>query len=101
MVLSAREMLKEVYKDSKNFMTPYIETRGKISKDKAFELSRGIDFEGFNMYGVSVVVFDKRKKKVVRSGESKSFIGEFAYNDAKYYIECLKANREYIECLDV
>jgi hypothetical protein len=54
--LSAREILKREYGDSRNFLTPHVIARGKLSRSVAYELSSGSGLEpGSTIYGVSVV----------------------------------------------
>lgn len=54
--LSAREILRLEYGDSRNFLTPHVITRGKLAPLVAYELSSGASLEpGTSIYGVSVV----------------------------------------------
>lgn len=53
--MTAREMVKAAYGDSKNFMTPNVVKYGKLDKDTAFELSSGRGFKGETIYGLTVV----------------------------------------------
>lgn len=55
--LTAREILRLEYGDSRNFLTPHVIARGKLRADTAYELSSGEGITpGTRLYGVSVVV---------------------------------------------
>ncbi len=53
--MTAREMVRAAYGDSKNILTPKLVKYGKIGKDRAFELSMGEGFKGETVYGLTVV----------------------------------------------
>jgi len=54
--LTAREILRIEYGDSRNFLTPHVISRGKLTRLIAYELSSGSGLElGTSIYGVSVV----------------------------------------------
>jgi hypothetical protein len=58
--LTAREILRREYGDSRNFLTPHVMTRGKLTRLVAYELSSGAGLElGSTIYGVSVVRLHK------------------------------------------
>jgi hypothetical protein len=53
---SARELLQMEYGSSRNFLTPHVIARGKLTRTVAYELSSGSGQEpGTSIYGVSVV----------------------------------------------
>ncbi len=52
--MTAREILRKEYGDSRNFMTPRILGRGLLPAG-AYELSKGGGFDHETIYGVSVV----------------------------------------------
>lgn len=58
--MTARQIIKKEYGKSKNFMTPHILRYGKISKNVAYELSKGTGFKHETIYGVSIVTIDKQ-----------------------------------------
>lgn len=54
--LSAREILRLEYGDSRNFMTPHRIAIGKLDRTSAYELSAGEGIEPrTKLYGVSIV----------------------------------------------
>jgi hypothetical protein len=54
--LTAREILRLEYGDSRNFLTPHRIAVGKLARHIAYELSSGSGIEpGTSIYGVSVV----------------------------------------------
>lgn len=54
--LTAREILRLEYGDSRNFLTPHVIARGKLDRERAYELSSGSGLEpGTAIFGVSVV----------------------------------------------
>ena len=58
--MTARQIIKKEYGNSKNFITPYILRYGKISENVAYELSEGTGFEHNAIYGVSIVTVDEQ-----------------------------------------
>lgn len=56
--LTAKQILTREYGDSKNFMTPTIESIGKISSNIAYEISSGLGMSNQKIYGLSIVEYD-------------------------------------------
>lgn len=92
--LSAREIIRKEYGDSKNFMTPYIIKRGKINRTTAFELSSGTGMYHEPIYGVSVVRLNEGGTTERLTHVSKMFRSKSA---ALYYIIGLKEERYSLE----
>lgn len=86
--LTAREIIKREYGDSKNFMTPGIIRRGKMCRNIAYELSGGTGFEHESIYGVSIVMIDESTGKTERLyNDSHMF---HSLDEASAYIEDYK-----------
>lgn len=65
--LTAREIIRKEYGDSKNFMTPTVLEVGKISVNRAYEISSGEAFlSPERIYGVSIVDYDPETGKTER-----------------------------------
>lgn len=96
--LTARQILKLEYGNSKNFVTPNIIARGKIDKYTAYEISsgrmpsftRGGDYH--TVYGVSVVFWlptDEKPNQTRRAHEPWSQMFN-SLESAEWHIERLK-----------
>jgi len=53
--LTANEIFFKEYDSGKNFMTPNVIRRDKVSPTRAYELSSGLGFTNDTIYGVTVV----------------------------------------------
>ena len=82
--LTAREIIRREYSDSKNFMTPTILKRGKMCRNIAYELSQGTGLEHQPIFGVSIVMVDESNGKTER-----------LYNDSHVF-ETLDLAQDYI-----
>jgi hypothetical protein len=84
--MTAREILRAEYGDSKNFMTPEVLKVGKIDQGTAYEISSGSGFDpGTTIYGVSIVGV-REDGSTYRSDASKMFD---SLVDARAYIRDL------------
>lgn len=84
--LSARELLRREYGDSRNFLTPHRIAIGKLDRETAYELSAGEGIEpGTRLYGVSVV-------RVVGGATERDY-------DAAACFSSLEAANAYVERL--
>ena len=87
--LTAREIIKKEYGDSKNFMTPSILETKKISINRAYELSSGEAFlSDGRIYGVSVVDYDPATDTTQRNYDLSEMF--HSYQEAKEHIKALK-----------
>ena len=89
-MLNANEIFNRVYEGAVNFMTPEIIERGKLDKFSAYELSRGKDFSGNYMWGVTVCSYiPETDEKIRYRNISRCF---FNRSEALEYIDYLKEN---------
>lgn len=58
--MTARQIIKKEYGNSKNLMTPNVIRYGKISENVAYELSEGTGLTNNTIYGVSIVMMDEQ-----------------------------------------
>jgi len=63
---SANDMFLMEYGGGKNFMTPIILERGKISLYRTYEISRGKGISDQTIWGVTIVDYDPDTKKTTR-----------------------------------
>ncbi len=61
--LSARQIFKKKYGESKNFMTPIVVKYGKINNNLVYEVSRGEGFDHDIIYGVTFISFNSTTDK--------------------------------------
>jgi hypothetical protein len=87
--LSAREILRREYGDSRNFLTPHVLAVGKLNRETAYELSAGEGIEpGTKLYGVSVV-------RVVDGATARDYDAATCFSslaDANAYVEGLRTD---------
>ena len=76
MSMRAETILFKEYKNSRNFMTPYVMEVGKINKNTAYEISSGKGFTGGKIYGLSIVRWDPEAESTSRDIE-----GSGCYHD--------------------
>lgn len=84
---SANEIFNLAYGDSKNFMTPNVMRRGKINKNRAYELSNGRGMSNQKIYGVTIVDIDDNGNTTRRTDLSDCFQ---SLDSAERFIESLK-----------
>lgn len=89
--VSARQIIRKEYGNSKNFVTPRILKYGKINKRMAYELSAGEGIDRKEIYGVSIAEIDETGNTKRRTDLSNCF---FALNDAISYIDALKRDNK-------
>lgn len=87
---TASTIIKGAYGSSRNLMTPDVIRRGKLSRNVAYELSEGSDFDGGRMFGVTIARLTP-EGKYVRTELSHSF---FNRDDAETYINRVKSVNE-------
>lgn len=87
MSLTARQIIKREYGNSRNFITPQIIRYGKVDKNLAYELSRGEGIKGEDIYGVSVVELKQDGTTERRIDLSNMF---YSLREAQDYIKTLK-----------
>lgn len=85
--LTAKQIIKREYGESKNIITPEVIRYGKINKNLAYEISSGIGMKGDTIYGVSIVEIDKDGKTTRRTDLSDLFD---SIDEVEMYIEVLK-----------
>lgn len=85
--LSAREIIKKEYGDSKNFMTQWVLGHYKTRRNQAAELSTGIGLFDTRIWGVSVVTLHEDGSTTRETDLSSCFESE---QEARDYIESLK-----------
>jgi hypothetical protein len=83
--MTAREILRAAYGDSRNFMTPYVLRVGKLHPRIAYELSS--DSRG-DYWGVSLVRWEPEEQKATRLYEYSQLFHTRA--EAEAYIEGLR-----------
>jgi hypothetical protein len=84
--LSAREILRLEYGDSRNFLTPHRIAIGKLDRATAYELSAGEGIEpGTKLYGISVV-------RVLNGATERDYESSCCFSS-------LEAANEYVEQL--
>jgi hypothetical protein len=92
--LTARELLRLEYGDSRNFLTPHVIARGKLDKLSAYELSAGEGIEpGTRLYGVSVV-------RLVDGETERDFESSACFSSleaANEHVEALSSARDAVE----
>lgn len=85
---TAKEIIRQEYKESKNFMTPTVIRFGKINKHMAYELSSGRGIYDQPIYGVSVVSYDPDTDTTKREHDLSDVFQSLM--DAEHYIKQLK-----------
>ena len=71
---TAKQIIRQEYNGSRNFMTPHIIKYGKMCRNIAYELSSGQGFNREAIFGVSVVMIDESTGETERlCGESHMF----------------------------
>ena len=92
--LTAIQAIKTEYKNSRNFITPYVIRYGKLNKDQAYELSSGKSiFDDNTIYGVSIVDILDHDNKITKRRTDLSNCFQ-SLQSAEYYIQSLKDNRK-------
>jgi len=88
--MTAKQIVKKEYGNSKNFMTPHILRYGMISENVAYELSEGTGIEHETIYGLSVVVIDEAGTTTREHSLSKKLD---SLEEAERYIEELRERK--------
>lgn len=89
-MLTADAIFGKVYGGAVNFITPHIISRNKLDSHSAYELSKGKDFIGGDIWGVTVCGYNPEDdEKIQYISLSKCFSSK---KDAIAYIEYLKEN---------
>ena len=85
--MSAREILRIEYGDSRNLMTDKIIKRGKINRNMAFELSVGNGMYNEKIYGLSIVEIIEENLTKRRTDLSDCYLSK---REAENHIRFLK-----------
>lgn len=86
--MNARQIIVKEYGKSRNFMTPRVIRYGKITRNRAYELSVGEGLVHEPIWGVSVVDYDPTNDKTARITD----LGHcfLSLQEAEEYIRSLK-----------
>ena len=86
--LSARQIFKKKYRDSKNFMTPYVLKYGKINNNLVYEVSSGEGFDHDIIYGITFISFNSTTDKTTPENDLSCMLR--SEEEVNQYIESIK-----------